>query len=422
MKTTTRISLLFVLFWGLVIFLFWGLLNILFLTQRYNTERNILRTEVQRRGEIKRENDKIGIPTPPGRRGLWSRFTKLITVESDDEIIQKALKTEHKFIANLLHVWDERLLYKKKDNKIVLSRVTPFMERQLALLKLTTLWGVVFLLLWFLLAKWFAHRALRDLDTLSSYVDTISTSSLHHSLNLSHLPEWDKIKNVSQALTRMQSSLHTEFQRIKRFVSNVSHEFKTPFMVMQSWSELSLASWNHKQGLEENITQIKRLNTLLGTLTWLTHAQKIEETPEEIIELAPLSYLLLEETDSQYNKNQSVIVQIDKDAKITWHRPSLEIILKNLIDNAYKYSKESWEIKISYDSSSKTISVLNTWPIIQKNHLDHIREPFRQADSSKELDTWFGLWLALVKELCVKNWWEIDVESGDGKTEFKVTV
>lgn len=415
MKTTTRISFLFVCFGALVIVIFWWLLNFLFLTQWYNTEKRVLNREI-----VNIKNSKWSWESRLlAQESLWQRFTKVISVDKHDTIIKKALQTEHRIIENLLHVWEERLLYEEHDNKIILSRVTPFMERQLALFKITSVWWIIFLLIWYFLSKRFAQYALRDLDRLSKHVHWISIWSLTSTINFPHLPDGDKIKNVSLALNNMQSVIHNEFQRIKRFVSNVSHEFKTPFMVMQSWSELALASWEHKHGLEQNIIQIKRLDLLLDTLTLLTYTQKDETLPKSNIGLAQMVHTLLKESGSQYNnKNQSVIVQIDKNLRLNINVPSLEIALKNLIDNAFKYTPTWGEIIIS--ENEWTISIQNTWVNIPNEQIEHIREPFWQADISKERDKWFGLWLALVKEVCKKNKREIYVNSNNNLTTFSI--
>lgn len=260
-------------------------------------------------------------------------------------------------------------------------------------------------------------------------------------MDFTHLPDDDKIKTVAHAIQDMQSTIKNDVDKIKRFVSNVSHEFKTPLMMMQSSSELALASKAYQQWLESNIQQIKRMDTLLGALIQMTQQQKQQNISKEIVQLKLLVEGIVDEISSQYDKQQIINIIIEDQAEVLTHSPSLWIILSNLIDNAYKYSSPWSNIHISYKQSDGypltlgeglgvrapstkgwTLTVSNTWSHIAQEKLDCIREPFRQADTSKEKDQGFGLGLSLVKELVEKQWWAITAESDHQGTSFTIII
>jgi K+-sensing histidine kinase KdpD len=83
------------------------------------------------------------------------------------------------------------------------------------------------------------------------------------------------------------------------------------------------------------------------------------------------------------------------------------IIIRNLIDNSYKYTADKWTIIIKLNDSCITIE--DTWIGISSNYLDNIWEPFWQED--KNNNDWVWLWLSLVQKIIEIFWWNIIIES-----------
>lgn len=90
-------------------------------------------------------------------------------------------------------------------------------------------------------------------------------------------------------------------------------------------------------------------------------------------------------------------MHLDETVRVDAHPGSLERILHNVIDNAYKHTPEGGEITIDLDATQ--LSVTNTGIPIPAADIASIRQPFWQADESRGQDTWFGLGLALVQRL-----------------------
>jgi hypothetical protein len=84
-------------------------------------------------------------------------------------------------------------------------------------------------------------------------------------------------------------------------------------------------------------------------------------------------------------------------------------MIKNLLDNAFKFTDEWWKIEIILDKDK--FEIKDSWIWIDKKDIEHIRERFRQADLSKTDTKSFWLWLYLTKLLVEKHWRKIDIKS-----------
>jgi signal transduction histidine kinase len=100
------------------------------------------------------------------------------------------------------------------------------------------------------------------------------------------------------------------------------------------------------------------------------------------------------------------------------HNSSFEIISKNLIENAFKYT-EKWNIEIVLNNDEFIVKDSGIW--IEKKNLDKIRERFWQEDGSKTDTKSFGLGLYLVRLLAEKHGWKMEVRSKKWEwSEFKI--
>jgi signal transduction histidine kinase len=95
------------------------------------------------------------------------------------------------------------------------------------------------------------------------------------------------------------------------------------------------------------------------------------------------------------------------------NKESRNIIVKNILENAYKFTPAWWTINISLDANKLIIK--DTGKGISASDLDHIWERFWQADRSKTDTKSFGLWLYLVKLLVEKHGRKITMSSKIGK-------
>ncbi len=204
------------------------------------------------------------------------------------------------------------------------------------------------------------------------------------------------------------------------FISNVSHEIKTPLAIIQNYAKAlqgkSLNLEKQQEYLQGLAIQTARLSELISNILKLNKLENQKIVPE--IEEVDLSELLINSTLAFENliekKKLKLVCKIDENVKFTSSASLLEIVFNNLISNAIKFTNEGGKIEISLnqDTTSATIKIKDTGCGISKEVGEHIFEKFYQGDTSRATEG-NGLGLALVKKV-------IDIIGGDIMVESKV--
>jgi len=189
------------------------------------------------------------------------------------------------------------------------------------------------------------------------------------------------------------------------FVSNVSHEFKTPINAIEGYATLLQASdlppEVQKQYIEKILLNTTRLSKLMGNVLLLS------KVDNQAIQDKPTSFRLDEQIrqsivslEAQWEKND---IEFDVDMEnieFTGHETLLSHVWTNLIGNAVKFSPKGGEIKIRLAVSSNEVlfTVQDQGPGIPEDSLKHIFNKFYQIDSSHKQEG-NGLGLALVHQI-----------------------
>jgi signal transduction histidine kinase len=342
-------------------------------------------------------------------RNMWPR--NMLFVELDKNEQEELI--EHTLVKNLAHFDDERYLYistGEKDQLMVMD-ISPVVHNQIALLRITLFAVFGSSVIGYAVAVRQVKRGLKDLKVLAKKVKRIDIDSLHNNLTFDHLPEHDEIHIVSRAIDEMTTKLHHQVSTIKQFVANVSHEFKTPLMSLQSTLDVGEKTKNYESVLSQTRDQIGIMNRLLDTLTILTNAQSNTVLEKSVLKLEDVLVPLILTMQEKYPHIQFEQT-IDAKATVRAHQWFLERIVSNLLDNAGKFTPAWWTVSLLADSHG--IQITDTWSGISPEQLTRIREPFWQGDAARWTDG-FGLGLALVRQLVTLLGWDIVVKSALGE-------
>ncbi|WP_461829340.1 sensor histidine kinase [Aquifex sp.] len=211
------------------------------------------------------------------------------------------------------------------------------------------------------------------------------------------------------------------FEKLKEeFLSNLSHEVRTPVAAVQLTLETLLAEEREEKKRElitRALGRLKEVSRILEAVYMLS-LDKEENFAE--VSLRELLEDVLKDLEDKL-KEKKISLEADlREKKLTGDREKLRILLRNLVENAVKYNHEGGKVFIrSYrDKEGILLEVEDTGKGIDKGVLPLIFEPFVKFESERGM----GLGLYLVKKIVQLHGGSVRVESEKGKgTKFIIS-
>ncbi|TSI10586.1 cell wall metabolism sensor histidine kinase WalK [Lysinibacillus sp. BW-2-10] len=255
---------------------------------------------------------------------------------------------------------------------------------------------------------------LRPLEQLILAMKKSETSGTYEKLEKSDVGK-DELAEMGRTFNRMMEALETNYMKQQQFVSNASHEFKTPLTVIESYAKLLLRRGftNEKvatEALEAIVNESTRMNNMIVQMLEL--AKYKERIPLSIQQLDVTH--LLENTLTQMRQayNRNFHYQFAESLYIITDEPKLKQLLFILLDNARKYSDERIEVSATKQTNSITISIRDYGVGIPQDQLPHLFDRFFRVSEDRNRKTGgTGLGLAIANEIAHSLQIKIEVES-----------
>jgi len=212
----------------------------------------------------------------------------------------------------------------------------------------------------------------------------------------------------------------------REFTSNVTHELKSPLTAIQGAVEIlgdgsALSDEERKDLFDIVHKECSRLGSLVGDVLSLAQIEQEEGRCGRDFEELSLSELVeVVVADSRAKANAArVRIEITRndDVRVRGDAGRLEEVLRNLIDNALRYSgSERIEIESVASASSVKVSVVDFGIGIPAEHLPHLFERFYRVNKSRSRSLGgTGLGLAIVKHLVQSHGGSVSVASSPGR-------
>ena len=229
-------------------------------------------------------------------------------------------------------------------------------------------------------------------------------------------------------IRRMVRPVEDAFNRQKQFVSDASHELKTPLAVISANAEVLEQEIGENEYLGYIRSEVKRTDTLVRNLLTLARMDRSEAKAE--MKRFDLSRALLDVTlpfeSTVYEAGKTLETDIPDSIDCTGDEEMIKQLAVILLSNALKYSDDGGRIRVALKARGKQreIRVFNTGGTISPEDQEHIFDRFWRADPAHGRETGgHGLGLAIARTIVEAHRGKITVESHEGEgTAFTVTL
>ncbi|MGL4345106.1 MAG: sensor histidine kinase [Cellulosilyticaceae bacterium] len=262
----------------------------------------------------------------------------------------------------------------------------------------------------------------RPLKILMKFVQKITNGQLDQKIDVKGK---DEVAELGNAFNHMAEQLQRVEHSRQEFVSNVSHELKTPLSSIKVLTESLIFQENvpvemYQEFFGDINSEVDRLNSIISDLLTLVRLDRTE-IPMNITytNLNDMTQSILKRLiPLAKRKDIKLIYQSHKEIWVEIDEVKLTLAISNLIENAIKYTPEGGEVKVILQSDLQDVfvTVQDTGIGIAKDEQSKIFERFYRTDKTRNRETGgTGLGLSITYRTVIMHNGSIQVESEEGK-------
>lgn len=285
---------------------------------------------------------------------------------------------------------------------VVVASPLDGVEQSIDALKGSLVTALPFVVALVAIVAWFVvGRALQPVEAMRRQVESITSTTMHR-----RVPEprtSDEISRLAHTMNAMLDRLEASAAQQRQFVSDASHELRSPIAAIRAELEVALragdrADWPQvAAGLleEEN-----RLEVLVADLLLLATVDEQTLSPDEAA--VDLSALAIDEATR--SRRVAVKVSAADTVYVSGRSEQLVRVVGNLLDNAARFARHSVELALSSDGHVARIEVDDDGPGIARADRQRVFERFTRLDQSRARGAGgAGLGLALAKGIVERH-------------------
>lgn len=264
--------------------------------------------------------------------------------------------------------------------------------------------------------------ALAPVEAIREEVETISTEELHR--RVPDPPGDDEIARLASTMNRMLARLEEGQARQRRFVSDASHELRSPVAAIRQHAEVAL---RHPDSTDlHSLAEVAhegslRLQRIVEDLLLLSRID--EGTVQLRREPVDLDDLVHEEA-ARLRASTRLRVESDRveGGRIMGDRAQLERLVRNLTENATRHAKSAIALSLHRDGGSVVLTVEDDGPGIPEAERGRVFDRFVRLEDARERDSGgSGLGLSIVREIAaLHGGTAVALEGGLGGARFEV--
>ncbi len=242
------------------------------------------------------------------------------------------------------------------------------------------------------------RRSIMPLIRISNDVDRRGSDDLSP-ITGTNIP--DEISPLIQALNRLFARLTDSFQREREFTDHAAHELRTPLAAMKTQTQVLMKKAAHmpdyKDGLENLGASINRATHLVNQLLSLARLQH-ETLTRDTVDLSGCLRACADDAKAQFTQKMiGLDLQVADNVMVDGNAPYIAILLRNLLDNAAKYTPAHGRVSVTLDQAG-SLRIADTGAGVSDEDKKHIFERFVRADKTGQDGSGLGLsivqWIA----------------------------
>jgi len=260
-----------------------------------------------------------------------------------------------------------------------------------------------------LLSVLLSRMLTRKISTLLTGIRKVREGAYEHR---THIPGRDEIAQIGEEFNSLTDRLQTTETLRRRFVSDASHELKTPLAAIRLLTDSILQTDNmDMETVRDFVTDIgseaERLSRITEDLLRLTRLDSNQIKPPEVVEVAPvLEQVMRMMSLLAQEKGTELTCQTGGDCRVLATKGEVHQVIYNLTDNAVKYSGSRGKVRaeLRRDGNDVVLTVADNGPGIPEEDLPRVFERFYRVDKARSRAAGgTGLGLSIVQDTVTKR-------------------
>ncbi|WP_078427840.1 sensor histidine kinase [Alkalihalobacterium alkalinitrilicum] len=260
---------------------------------------------------------------------------------------------------------------------------------------------------------------LTPINTLTKTMKQIQTTGDYKKIALEEKSK-DELYTMGTTFNQMIDILEQNFQKQQQFVSDASHELKTPLTVIESYASM-LKRWGRKKPelLDESIEAIYseavRMKEMTEQMLQLANGDSQWILEKKDVDLLEVCKQASQHIQATYQREISII-EDGTSFVICADENKIKQVVYILLDNARKYSHDSITVTLREKNNTYSFSVTDQGIGIPRDELDKLFDRFYRVDKARTRETGgAGLGLSIAKKIVDTHDGTIDITSTEGK-------
>lgn len=283
---------------------------------------------------------------------------------------------------------------------------------------------LIFALIFMIIPIWLAGRGISQIifKPIKRLADVMATNQMDGEWQLIELDSNmnDEISQLSATYNEMNERIRENFLKQKQFVSNASHELKTPIAIIKSYAQLIQRQGKvNPEVIEESVEAIDfetdRMTQLIQQMLMLATLDRGDALTYQTVDLVKLARDSVRSISTAFNRKIQFETSVTE-VEASVDAEKINQVLYILLDNARKYSDDLIQLSIEQTDDQVIISVIDRGDGISGYDQEKIFDRLYRIDQGRSRETGgTGLGLSIAKEIILAHGGKLSLTSDQGK-------